>query len=195
MKRAQSLVLVGAALLVVAAGCKKEEPPVVPTAAPPPTYTAPPVTTPAPAPVPTPDPNAAGGMATPVPATGATMAQPLLDALVAKEVAGMTPDGSAFAGNFQQGQILEQPFQIQPGKCYTVVGVGVGITQLDVQIVLQQPPLPAVTAAQSSTSGPQAVLGGKGQCFKNPFPIGAPGKVVMKATSGAGLALARIYIK
>jgi len=108
---------------------------------------------------------------------------------------GMQPDGPSFAGQFQQGQTLEQAFQIQPGKCYSVIGVGVGITELDVQIVLHQPPLPPYVAAQDQGTGPQAVLGGKGQCFKNPLPVGGPAKVVMTATGGAGIGMAQVYSK
>ena len=123
------------------------------------------------------------------------MAQPILTGLAAQQVKGMQPDGSAFAGQFQQGQTLEQPFQIQPGRCYAVVGVGIGITELDVSIVIHQPPLPPYVAAQDQGTGPQAVLGGGGNCFKNPLPVGGPAKVIMKATGGGGLAMAQIYSK
>ena len=40
-----------------------------------------------------------------------------------------------------------------------------------------------------------ATLGGKGQCFKNPLPLGGPGKVILKATRGAGAAIAQVYVK
>ena len=129
------------------------------------------------------------------PPAAAAVAQPILTGLAQNEVAGMQPDGPSFAGQFQQGQTLEQAFQIQPGKCYSVIGVGVGITELDVQIVLHQPPLPPYVAAQDQGTGPQAVLGGKGQCFKNPLPVGGPAKVVMTATGGAGIGMAQVYSK
>jgi hypothetical protein len=73
--------------------------------------------------------------------------------------------------------------------------MGAGITQLDIQLVAQQAPLPAVVLAQSNTTGAQASLGGKGQCFRNPLPIGGPGKVVIKATQGAGMAAAQVFVK
>jgi hypothetical protein len=151
--------------------------------------------TPQPQTPPAPQPGAGGNAATPLPPAAAVVAQPILTGLAQQEVAGMQPDGQAFAGQFQQGQILEQPFQVQPGRCYAVVGVGVGITELDVQIVLHQPPLPPYVAAQDQGTGPQAVLGGRGNCFKNPLPIGGPAKVVMTATGGAGLAMAQLYSK
>lgn len=144
---------------------------------------------------PQPQPGGGGNTAQPLPPAAAAVAQPILTGLAQKEVAGMQPDGPSFAGQFQQGQTLEQAFQIQPGKCYSVVGVGVGITELDVQIVLHQPPLPPYVAAQDQGTGPQAVLGGGGQCFKNPLPVGGPAKVVMKATGGSGIAMAQVYSK
>jgi hypothetical protein len=116
--------------------------------------------------------------------------------MAATEVRGMQPDGGSFAGQFQQGQTLEQPFNIQPGKCYSVVGVGLGITELDIQIVAQPAPmLPPTVLAQDNTQGPNATLGGGGNCFKNPLPIGGPAKVVVTATAGSGIAVAQIFVK
>jgi hypothetical protein len=60
---------------------------------------------------------------------------------------------------------------------------------------MHQPPLPPATLAQDQGTGPQAVLGGNGQCFKNPLPVGGPAKVVMTATGGSGLAMAQIFSK
>jgi hypothetical protein len=148
-----------------------------------------------PAPQPQTQPQSGGNEATPVPPAAAAMAQPILQGLAQKDAPGMQPDGGSFAGQFQQGQVLEQPFQLQPGRCYTVIGVGIGITELDIQIVMHQPPLPPAPLAQDNTTGPQAVLGGGGQCFKNPLPIGGPAKVVMTATGGSGLAMAQIFSK
>lgn len=141
---------------------------------------------------------AAGSPATPLAPAAAAVAQPIIQALAASEVPGMQPDGSSFAGQFQEGQILEQPVNIQAGKCYSVIAGGMGITQLDVQLVIQpMPQLPAQVLAQSSPGqGGTAVLGGKGNgCFKNPLPVGGPGKVIVKATKGAGVAAAQVYIK
>lgn len=154
------------------------------------TATAPPTAT-------APGPMAGGSTtssATPIAPAAAAIATPALTALASAETRGMSPEGGAFAGNFQQGQTLEQPFNIEPGKCYTVVGVGVGITELDIQIVGQLGPMTQVLA-QDNQQGPQAVLGSGGNCFKNPLPVGGPAKVVMTATGGTGIAVAQIYKK
>jgi hypothetical protein len=133
------------------------------------------------------------GAATPIPM--AAMLTPALQAVASSDAQGMSPDGQSFAAQFQAGQTLEQPINIQAGKCYTIVAVGAGVTQVDIQLVAQQAPLPAVVLAQSNTQGANASLGGKGSCFRNPLPIGGPGKVVIKATTGAGLVAAQVFVK
>ncbi|MBK9265163.1 MAG: hypothetical protein IPM54_35955 [Polyangiaceae bacterium] len=139
---------------------------------------------------------ATGSPATPIAVPAAAALQPLLTQLAAGEVQGMQPDGAPFAGNFQEGQVLEQQFTIQAGKCYSVVGASMGVQELDVQLVFHPAPLPPQVLAQDNTQGGTAVLGGKSSgCFKNALPVGGPGKIIMKATRGAGLAMAQIYIK
>lgn len=136
----------------------------------------------------------AGGQATPI---AAAMATPIITGIAQGEVQGMQPEGGAFAGQFTEGQTLEQPINLNPGKCYSVVGVGLpGVVELDVQIALQPlPTLPPTVVAQDNQSGAQAILGGKGSCFKNPTPIAAPGKVILKVTKGQGIAGAQVYVK
>lgn len=185
----RSLILVptvAASLVVALAACKKDEPePVYPTT-PPPTVTQ----TATAAPV--------GTLATPV---AASMAGPFLTGAIQiasqGDTKGMKEEGGTFAGQFQQGQILEQPFQGEPGKCYTVVAMaGPGVTELDAQIVVQPAPmLPPTIIGQDNMSGPQATVGGGGNCVKNATPIGAPAKVVIKVVSGSGMAGAQLYKK
>ncbi|WP_437681326.1 hypothetical protein [Sorangium sp. So ce131] len=146
-----------------------------------------------PAPTQTPA-GASGGNATPIAPAAVAMATPVLTAMAASEVQGMQAEGGAFAGQFQDGQTLEQPFNIQPGKCYSVIGAGVGITELEIQLVAHTPPMPPMVLAQDSTTGPNATLGGKGSCFKNPLPIGGPAKAVLRAR-GSGMAVGQIYVK
>lgn len=143
---------------------------------------------------PAPTASATGGQATPI---AAAMATPIITGIAQGEVQGMQPEGGAFAGQFTEGQTLEQPINLNPGKCYSVVGVGLpGVVELDVQIALQPlPTLPPTVVAQDNQSGAQAILGGKGSCFKNPTPIAAPGKVILKVTKGQGIAGAQVYVK
>jgi hypothetical protein len=155
------------------------------------TATAPVATTTAPAPTA----SASAASATPLP-LGAAAVTPLLQAMGNSEAPGMKPDGAVFAGQFQEGQTLEQPINIQAGKCYTIISASVGITELDLQLVAQAAPLPPVVLAQDDTTGPTATLGGKkAGCWKNPTPLAGPGKVILKATKGAGMAAAQVYVK
>jgi hypothetical protein len=59
-----------------------------------------------------------GGQATPISPAMAAAATPVMQGIASQEAPGMQPDGGAFAGQFSQGQVLEQPFNIQAGKCY-----------------------------------------------------------------------------
>src|SRR5206468_2938633 len=103
---------------------------------------------------------AAGGQATPLAPGAAAAATPILMGLGASEAPGMQPEGGVFAGQFQEGQTLEQPINIQAGKCYTVVAAGAGVQQLDIQLVGQLVPMaPPVVVAASNGSGPTATLG------------------------------------
>ena len=136
----------------------------------------------------------AGVAASPIAA--GSMATPLLTPLQQSEAPGMQPDGSAFAAQFQEGQTMEQPLTLQPGKCYTVVAVSLGIQELDAMIAAQPlPQVPPAPLAQDSSSGSQAVVGGKGSCFRNAAPIAVPAKVIVKATRGSGQAVAQVYVK
>ncbi|MBM4357781.1 MAG: hypothetical protein FJ096_06695 [Deltaproteobacteria bacterium] len=139
---------------------------------------------------------ASTGPATPVPAAAAMLAQPILQGLASQDMPGMTADGAPHVANFQMGQTYEAPIQLQPGRCYGVIAVGLPpLSEVDVQIVLHQPPAPPVPLAQDSTTGPQSTLGGKGQCFKNPLPFGGPAKLVVRATAGQGVIMAQLFSK
>ena len=130
------------------------------------------------------------------PSAGAAATQ-ILNQLATAEAPGAKPVGSAIVGNFQQGQSLEGSLQLNPGKCYTVVGAGLPpVTDLNVQLVAITP-LPGMSPilAQDQDVGPQAVLGRKPNCYKWPMPIGAPVKVLVTVAGGSGLAAAQVYEK
>jgi hypothetical protein len=131
------------------------------------------------------------------PSAGAAATAILTQLASGSIVAGSKPLGSPLVGNFQQGQTLEGQLQLQPGKCYTVVGAGVPpITELNIQLVAVMPiPGMVPVLAQDSDNGPQAVLGRKPNCYKWPMPVGAPVKVIVTAAQGSGLAAAQVYEK
>ena len=110
---------------------------------------------------------------------------------------GMQKEGPILAGNFQEGQSLEQAVQLMPNKCYTILGTGAGIQELDIQLVLLTP-LPGqspVLAQDNAAGGSNAIVGGGGSCFKWQLPAGANGKWIMTASKGSGVAAAQLYVK
>ena len=137
-------------------------------------------------------------LATPIDPSAAAAVQPVLSQLAStKAPAGAKPIGSVMAANFQTGQALEAQVQMEPGKCYTVVGAGVPpVTELDLKLVAITPMAGmAPILAVDNTTGLQAVLGEKPNCFKWAWPIAAPVKVVVTVTSGQGLAAAQLFGK
>ncbi len=157
---------------------------------PPPNNTAPPANT-------TPPP-AAGGQAQPMDPSLAGPATAILTQLgQSKAPAGAKPVGSAMVGNFQQGQTLEAQIQLNPGKCYTVVAAGAPpIGEVNVRFLAVTPiPGSAMVLAQDQTTGANAVLGEKPNCYKNPTPIPIPVKMVLEVASGQGVAAAQLYEK
>ena len=107
-----------------------------PTPTPSVTAPVPTATTTAPAPTAT----ATTSAATPLPPLAGAAVTPVLTGMASTEAPGMKPDGSPFAGQFKEGDTLEQPINIQAGKCYTIVAVG-----------------PVVLSCASTTGGSGAV--------------------------------------
>ncbi len=112
------------------------------------------------------------------------------------EAPGMQKDGPIVAGNFQEGQSMEGAFMFQPGKCYTLVGAGAGVSQLDLEIQYVTP-LPGLTPSigKSSQRGSQASIGGKTNCLRPISPFPAQAKFIVRAGKGAGLAAVQLYSK
>ena len=141
----------------------------------------------------------AGPTATPLDPTAAQAATQLIAPLGAQHAApGAKPVGSAIAGNFQTGQSLESQVQMNPGKCYTVVGVGLPpVTNLDISLVpaMPIPGLPAATMAADNSVGANAIVGDKPNCFKWAFPMSGMMKVIMTVSAGSGVAAAQVFEK
>jgi hypothetical protein len=145
------------------------------------------------------NPGAQSSPATPIAPVMAAVATLPLQAMAQSDAPGMQADGGAFAGNFQEGQTLEQVINLQAGKCYTVVAQGAGAVQeVHVQIaVTPMQGMSQVMAQDGGTPGPIAVLGSKknGGCWTFMSPVGLPGKVLLKVTKGSGLAAAQVFVK
>lgn len=130
--------------------------------------------------------------------SAATAATALLSALAQQNAPGAKAMGTAVAGNFQQGQIMETQVQMNPGKCYTVVGAAVPtVTNLDIELVplMPVPGLASPVMAADQTTGPTAVVGAAPNCFKWALPVGGPMKVVVRVSAGSGIAAAQVFEK
>ena len=135
------------------------------------------------------------GAATPIDPNLASVATVPLMAYAQQEAPNMGRDGNLVAGNFLEGQTLEQPFTLSPGKCYTVLAVGAGMSQVDLSIVAVTP-LPQGSGVLATARGTSnASLGGRGSCYKWDFPVAINAKYVVRATHGRGLAAAQLYSK
>jgi hypothetical protein len=175
--------------------CNPSAPPGTPGACPP-------ATGPTPPPAGNPPAAGGGGTCTPVDANAAAAASGILGTVGNTEAPGASKEGNTFAGNCQAGQTLEQTFTMQPGKCYTIVGTSMGITQLDASVSLVSliPNVPGMQVGQgkgkSGMAGSQVVVGSKGNCLKLTMsPIQVQAKVTVTATAGGGLAAAQIFVK
>jgi hypothetical protein len=135
------------------------------------------------------------GAATPIDPNLAGVATVPLMAYSQQEAPAMAREGNLIAGSFKEGQTLEQPFQLLPGKCYTVLAVGAGVTQLDLAIVAVTP-IPQASGVLAQTSGTtNAALGGRGNCFRWDLPVGINAKYVLRAARGMGIAAGQLYSK
>ena len=101
------------------------------------------------------------------------------------------------AGNFQQGQTLEQPITIAPGKCYTFIAAGVGPQALQIQL-LATTVIPGLAPVMGDTKGAgnKTVLGGGGKCIKLAvIPVPVPAKWVITSSTGGGIVAGQAYSK
>ncbi|MDF2693123.1 MAG: hypothetical protein K0S65_1506 [Labilithrix sp.] len=140
--------------------------------------------------------GAAGGTAQVIDPNLAQLAVAPLTMFANSEAPGMAKEGATIAGNFQEGQTLEGSFTFQPGKCYTVVAVGAGVQEIDIEMQYVTP-IPGLSPSigKDSQKGAQASIGGKGNCLKPLSPFPANAKYIVRAAKGAGVAAAQLYVK
>lgn len=134
-------------------------------------------------------------LAAPVDVSMAAAAAPLVQYLASAHLpAGARQFGSAFAGQFNEGQILEQRVQLSVGKCYTVVAAGTPpVEELNIELYLAEGDA-ALPLAEDKDRGPQAVLGRKNECFK-PTAGQTNLKLVLTVEKGRGVAAAQVFEK
>jgi hypothetical protein len=186
-----SLVIAGA----LGPGCKKKQEQQQ-TQYPPVTIPPPDAGTTATPPPPPPSDAAAADATVPLDLVTMQAMQAFIKERAKKAAPGMKPQGDVFGGVVQEGGSVQQTIMIDTGKCYGVIGMGsTGVTELDIQIQARPGftvPLPGPVIAVDSNSGPEAAIS---PCWKNPFPLGFPAVVVLKATRGSGPVGGQIFVK
>ncbi len=141
--------------------------------------------------------GAGGGSAQAIDPNLAQMAAGPMMVFANSEAPGMQKEGNTAAANFSTGQTLEGNFTIQPGKCYTLVAAGAGVSSIDLEMFLITP-IPGMQGsfAKNTSKGAQTSIGGKANCVKlalSPIPVQA--KWVATAKAGAGLVAVQLYSK
>jgi len=122
----------------------------------------------------------------------------MLTPLVATYVPeGAMPVGRLVAGQFAQGQSLQEPVTLKPGACYTVVAIAAApVSELDIALT-PAIPIPGFnpTAAKDSETGLVATIGKKPSCFKWALPAAGSMTLTVTVAGGQGVAAAQVYEK
>jgi hypothetical protein len=106
---------------------------------------------------------------------------------------GMTPEGQVAKGSVAEGGHVQFITSMDASHCYTVVGFGFGVTELDVTLLA--PPLYNLAAGQDTMAGPTAVLAPSPQPLCPQIPLPIPYKVDVVARKGGGMIGAQVYSK
>jgi hypothetical protein len=118
--------------------------------------------------------------------------------IATQEAKGMQKSGEMMSGVLQEGQSLEQVTMLQPGKCYTMVGLGLPMIQeLDITMspVIPLPGAPNLPMAQDNKTGAQATLAPTPDCYKHVLPLPLQVKFMVTAKAGSGAVGAQLYVK
>lgn len=139
-------------------------------------------------------------MAVPVDISMASAAGPLIQYIAATHVpAGARPYGAPFAGQFTEGQALQQRVQLTVGNCYTVLAAAPApVREVRIGFFAVDPKDPTrylePALVQDTDTGPQAVLGRKEQCFR-PAAEQRDLWLVLFVDKGQGVAAAQVFEK
>ena len=110
--------------------------------------------------------------------------------LAAKYAPNMQPEGQMARGTLTQGQHVSFIYNLLPGKCYTIIGFGQGMQNLDLNLFF--PPYTFLAAQDNSTSDSPVI--GKGSAALCPvLQLAVPYKVDIYAQSGVGPVGVQIY--
>lgn len=117
-----------------------------------------------------------------------------IQAGAAKHAPGMTAEGQIAKGQLaENGQHLAFLVNMQAGRCYTIVGHGIGVSDLHINVFA--PPFYNVLSAQDATTGPTAVVGAGKNALCPIVPLAVPYKIDAYAKKGAGEVGIQVFSK
>ncbi|MFW5739078.1 MAG: hypothetical protein ACOC1F_01795 [Myxococcota bacterium] len=109
---------------------------------------------------------------------------------------GMQPIGSMVRLTLQQGQTSEGQFQLQPGKCYTLVAASMpGVIETEIKVTMPAPLTTQVLGQNAAGPNPMPVVWGGEQCYTTPSPIAMPVRLEVTMKQGAGTIGIQPYAK
>ena len=111
----------------------------------------------------------------------------------ATHATGMKPEGEMAHASLGEGGHVGFVFPMQPTKCYTIVGFGEGVGDLD--LYLLAPPFYNLLVAHDEGAGPTPVIGGGSRPLCPVAPIAIPYKIDIHAKKGAGRVGAQVYAR
>lgn len=105
----------------------------------------------------------------------------------AQNAPGMQPVGSLLRLNLQQGQTSEGQVQLQPGKCYTLVGASMpGVIETSIKVTMPAPLQQQVLGQNDAGPNPMPVVWGGANCYTSPAPLPMPVRLEVTMVQGAG---------
>jgi hypothetical protein len=112
------------------------------------------------------------------------------------EAAGMRPSGDITAATLAEGKRATMAVTLDPGACVTFIAQGgLGVIELDLFLVLADRSDGTRILAQDGGTGPIAVIGGHGRCYKNPRESPVAAELHATVRRGSGTVLVRGYRK
>ncbi len=134
----------------------------------------------------------------PIAQEAARLSEGPLAATAQIEAIGMQLEGDLIATRIGPGQLFEQEFRLQPGRCYTLLAVaGDGVLELDAALEGLNPVRGKRTVLlEDSTTGTTAIVAGGATCF--PWAATAEPqtvKFVLRVRGGDGVVVGQLYAK
>jgi hypothetical protein len=163
---------------------------------------------PVPPPEPPPPPPAPAAQTGPCDATMTLALKTAIEARAKTQLgAGMKPEGTFTCTHILEGQTVQVPVTVQPGKCYAALAHSFpNVTELDLFLKPNLGPTPnpllapiaTLVFGQDTETGPTASIGSGQNCMKHPgglinIPIAAMAEAVAKA--GAGPVAVQVYVR